>query len=716
MTFARAFDAASLRYLCGLCALSIFFSAGCDSNGLDRGDDAALPGARDASVGDVLLANEDLSGADASAVLDLAPTSGDLAATDDLQSAIGSDLAVAPADLAPQLDLSPPLDFAGAPYLQAVLTGNSPFHSPGTFGLNVTVAFPGGTPDPTATGDVFVDVLSATVPGDLHGQATATLAGGAATFTGLGVTRAGTYTLRVTSASYAPGLVLLVVHGGAGKFVTQPVPATVPTTQTVQYAVVDEDGAIDVDYASLDFNPASVDVHYSGNLFTPPQPVGPGSNGLYPVTFTATRSGGYYLKATYPFVAISDTFTVSSGPPTRLELIQSGGDVLRGKPITQPIQFGVYDAGADQIAVPGLLITIASQTPGEIVGTLSATTNTQGVASFPGLTFTTAGIRQLTVSASGYPTFETTVNVSPWDVRNTINYIGKRVVVDPASSDHLLAFAFGSSVESGNGGTSWSPVAGPTNTPCDATYDPNPTSGRAYLSTTGTSSLWVSEDAGHSFAPIPGPGTGCGVLAVAPTSSSIIYWITGGHLWRTGDQAATWADMGTPPATDVIRVDAANLNSIYVAATSFASYNGPWHSMDGGATWTEIDPVPFSSRTRLGITTHPSAGGTIDVVLADTSGPADPLWVSADSGGTWGALGPPSSIGFAVAYGVGDRRYTVSATEFRRLAADGTLESQQSLAGFNINSVQGVVVAPSDRSIVYVLASSGLFRSISSGD
>jgi hypothetical protein len=195
-----------------------------------------------------------------------------------------------------------------------------------------------------------------------------------------------------------------------------------------------------------------------------------------------------------------------------------------------------------------------------------------------------------------------------------------------------------------------------------------------------------------------------------------VYWAAGGHLYRSADKGTTWADQGTVEGSDSVRVDAVDENSVYVAALQFTSYTGPWHSSDGGTTWAAIAPTMFQTQRRIGFNAHPLLGGTIDLLLYDTPTPPEPIWDSIDAGASWSEVAVPIPGAFAIGYGDNGRRYAVSSTMFTRFSASGAIESQQDVSSFGIGPVQGVVVAPSNRAIIYLPSQNGLFRSTLAGE
>jgi hypothetical protein len=137
------------------------------------------------------------------------------------------------------------------------------------------------------------------------------------------------------------------------------------------------------------------------------------------------------------------------------------------------------------------------------------------------------------------------------------------------------------------------------------------------------------------------PGTyGVTFVTVAPSNSCTLYAsfdVAG--LWRTTDGAATWAKVGTPPATYgptttyldspvAVAVDPDDTNHLYATEGVRGTSMGFWVSTDAGATWTM--PPGFVSIS--------STIGTVDMT-AMVVDPTDFKHVLVGSHSAWKGMG-----------------------------------------------------------------------------
>src|SRR5262249_40757047 len=137
------------------------------------------------------------------------------------------------------------------------------------------------------------------------------------------------------------------------------------------------------------------------------------------------------------------------------------------------------------------------------------------------------------------------------------------------------------------------------------------------------------------------------VTAVAAGSDGSLYvGLAGGTsppgVFKSTNQGATWvsintglpANLGTPPRG--VAVAATNPSMLYVT-----DYFTLYKNANGGANWTTVGPLPGGT-TALAISRADAA--TLYYAAYDS---AAPLWVSANSGGTWS---PATGLGVASVY------------------------------------------------------------------
>jgi hypothetical protein len=169
--------------------------------------------------------------------------------------------------------------------------------------------------------------------------------------------------------------------------------------------------------------------------------------------------------------------------------------------------------------------------------------------------------------------------------------------------------------------------------------------------------LYVSGDAGRTWAPAPGVAGPAGAAAVAGSSMVTALSAPGGGpllmgtnsgLFASPDRGATWQQLtggGVLPGTDFTALAAAprHPERLYAASDGGASDRGGlWASTDGGAQFTALAP-PEPEVTALAVT-----GDDVPQVIVATFRPADhvvALWTYRDAGG------PPSGALAALAPG-----------------------------------------------------------------
>ncbi|WP_082567750.1 galactose oxidase [Pelomonas sp. Root1217] len=130
----------------------------------------------------------------------------------------------------------------------------------------------------------------------------------------------------------------------------------------------------------------------------------------------------------------------------------------------------------------------------------------------------------------------------------------------------------------------------------------------AGVSVVGRPSLWVSRDAGATWAPVPGAPTqhrpmraslaSDGNLYVAYASDPGPHRMKDGAVWRYDVAKQTWADITPerPSATlpfgyATVTVDPANPQRLLASTAGRGAGDQLFRSTDGGATWTSLFPA-----------------------------------------------------------------------------------------------------------------------------
>jgi uncharacterized protein YccT (UPF0319 family) len=267
--------------------------------------------------------------------------------------------------------------------------------------------------NPVSQAGVTVTAAIATGAGTLGGTLTATTNGsGEASFTNLAITGAAgdrTLTFSATGLTGATSSTITITAGAASQLTitTQPSSAAQSGVAFAQQPVVQVRDASG--------NPVS----QAGVTVTAAIATGAGTLGG---TLTATTNGSgetsftnlaitgtagdrtLTFSATGLTSATSGTITITPGAATQLTITtQPSPTAQSGAPFAQQPVVQLRDANANAVSQAGVTVTAAIATgAGTLGGTLTATTNSSGVASFTNLAITgTAGDRTLTFSATG---------------------------------------------------------------------------------------------------------------------------------------------------------------------------------------------------------------------------------------------------------------------------------------------------------------------------
>jgi photosystem II stability/assembly factor-like uncharacterized protein len=159
-------------------------------------------------------------------------------------------------------------------------------------------------------------------------------------------------------------------------------------------------------------------------------------------------------------------------------------------------------------------------------------------------------------------------------------------------------------------------------------------------------------------------------IAVDPTDGNTVYVCIPGRLWsdsdergvyKTTDGGATWSRIlkggNASTGCSMLSLDAKNPKTLYAGMWDFRrkgwtfrsggegpdvpSASGLWKSIDGGATWTDLDAktasgLPPKPWGRVAVTIAPSNPNVV-YALVEATTPKDGLYRSEDGGKTWEA-------------------------------------------------------------------------------
>ncbi len=226
------------------------------------------------------------------------------------------------------------------------------------------------------------------------------------------------------------------------------------------------------------------------------------------------------------------------------------------------------------------------------------------------------------------------------------------IEIHPTNSQISLAATTGGLYRTSDGGANWVQVNESIYTPRNMAFDPtNPS--RAFIAN-ANSQLWISNDAGATFALATAPEFG--VRQVEFSSAGVLYVQTlSARMFKSIDKGVNWSACGRPwvadAASNAFTVDpnpyAMAQDHLFMEVLQPSGSNGTWRSVDGCATWTmtgagspasgtneqvynysvmPTDPDRVLAATSIGIKRSVDGGDTWDVVTAPPVSTVTPGW------------------------------------------------------------------------------------------
>jgi hypothetical protein len=289
----------------------------------------------------------------------------------------------------------------------------------------------------------------------LGGTLTRTASGGTATFNDLSITKAGTYTLKATSATQSS-----LAQVNSNSFVISP--AAVDHLAFTQQPTNTTAGATITPSVTVSFFDVFANLETGDNTDTVTVGINSGPSSSLGGTLTRTASGGiatfndlsitkagtYTLKATsatQPSLAQvnSNSFVISPAAIDHLGFIQQPTNTTAGATISPSVTVGFFDVFANLETgdnTDTVTVGINSGPSSTVGGTLTRTAS-GGVATFNDLSITTAGTYTLKATSATQPSLAQ-VNSSSF-------------IISPAAADHL---AFGTQPSNTTAGQTISPA------------------------------------------------------------------------------------------------------------------------------------------------------------------------------------------------------------------------------------------------------------------
>ncbi len=240
--------------------------------------------------------------------------------------------------------------------------------------------------------------ISANGPGALAGSTTVTTAGGVATFTGLTLNVAGSYTLTATEAGLQATSGSFTVSAGAPVGLAfETLPTSLPAGQlpSVNVDLVDSFGNVATG------NTASVSIAATGPGSLTGTTIVPATGGVASFSdLGLAKPGSYTLTATSGSLpTISTPLTITSGIPSQVAFEPLGSVTVAAGQKLPTFKVDVLDSAGNLISSTAQ-VTITPSVAGGITGTTTVAA-VGGVATFTGIILQKAGSYPLIASASG---------------------------------------------------------------------------------------------------------------------------------------------------------------------------------------------------------------------------------------------------------------------------------------------------------------------------
>jgi hypothetical protein len=196
--------------------------------------------------------------------------------------------------------------------------------------------------------------------------------------------------------------------------------------------------------------------------------------------------------------------------------------------------------------------------------------------------------------------------------------VGERLAVDPALTSRLFFASRNNGLwTSADSASTWTQVTS--------------------FPTTGPASYGLSLVFIDARSPLPGGGSSTIYVGVSPSATAAT---SGASVYRSTDGGATWQTVPGEPMAGQFPLRAAMDNSGHLYFT-YGNFSGPnsvtagavWQLDTSNDTWTNATPMPAGKGGFGGVSTDPSADGTVIVSTIDRW--PDQVYRSTDYGASW---------------------------------------------------------------------------------
>jgi len=208
-----------------------------------------------------------------------------------------------------------------------------------------------------------------------------------------------------------------------------------------------------------------------------------------------------------------------------------------------------------------------------------------------------------------------------------------------------------------DGGESWRHMTNGFPADAAAVFAVDPVDPDRVFAGTYANGLYVTEDAGASWASTSLPVGEVVDVVIDPTNTQVVYAGSGAGVYKSTDGGSTWTKMNNGfryPRITALAIDPSNPQTLYAGVEDTAA--PIYKTVDGGATWTSIGNWIRSAPDTTDVTVSPTDPSTV-YMSAWYGGLQWGVLVSHDAGESW----HPMNAGLA------DRRVNAVA-----LAPDGS--------------------------------------------
>lgn len=217
--------------------------------------------------------------------------------------------------------------------------------------------------------------------------------------------------------------------------------------------------------------------------------------------------------------------------------------------------------------------------------------------------------------------FKSTDSGATWNIlSDTGGGNVNKIIIDPTNTDKMYCSVEGGGIfKSTNGGQSWDRILSFLNNGYDVEFKPDGLYSTIYASAGG---VYISNDAGNTFAQITGFGGGPKMIGVSENDPSVVYILEAagggfGNLYKSTNSGIDFTTLnhagknyfgyssdpedpddvgaGQAPRDMDIAINPADVNDVHIAGVN------TWRSTDGGASFTSTSQWTPNNANQLGI-------------------------------------------------------------------------------------------------------------------